>query len=61
MCEYCVGEMKVCPYCGGKNITTKETLKDLAIYGKSVIDCEKCNTLFTLRDDGDGIYVVRRC
>ena len=48
-----------CPYCGHKNITTAEMLKELQEVGKAVVDCELCKTWYLLRDDGDGQYVTR--
>lgn len=46
-----------CPYCKAINTITDEEYKDIDFVGKVVVECNKCNKLYTLRDDGDGEYI----
>lgn len=47
----------ICPHCGAKNERTENNKQDMNIYGKTVFNCDKCDRLFTLCDDGDGEYI----
>lgn len=46
-----------CPYCKTEVQISLDNLDDMDNYGKTVFSCDKCNKLFTLRDDGDGAYI----
>lgn len=47
-----------CPYCGNNHKLTKDDYDELDDVGKSVIDCYACGHYFTVRDEGDGIFVT---
>ncbi len=40
-------EYTLCPRCGHKNITTEDHKEDIAIYGKTVVNCDGCDMLYT--------------
>ena len=54
------GEIRTCPYCGGNNTIEQNNIDDMNAYSKTVINCMKCDVLFTIRDDGDGEYINKR-
>ena len=48
-----------CPYCGSDNRVTDDTRHELEDFGKAVIECSHCKTLYLLRNDGDGVFVSK--
>lgn len=52
-------EYAVCPYCEAESQITDDARREVEDFGKAVIECPHCKTLYLLRDDGDGDFVCR--
>ena len=45
-----------CPHCSNEHISIPEENKKFIIGGKVVVDCTKCDKLYTVEDDGECIF-----
>ena len=54
--EYASHETK-CPHCGEPYLLSLHDFYELNEVGKAVTECDECDKVFVLRDDGDGLFV----
>lgn len=50
-----------CPYCGHTvTFDTSMYEENMHLIGKHVVECLECERLFTIRDDGDSVFISTR-